>query len=92
MSRLSIALLILATSLCSAADTEKAPVDPSLVRGHMMPIGSNSELLDVEVRDVLPGPTEFYNNYVRPSRPVLFRGLAKRFASFENMKSDAYLK
>lgn len=60
--------------------------------GHLKPIGSSSELLSVEVRDDLPNPIEFFEKYVKASKPVLFRGAAKRFPSFNHLRNDTYLK
>jgi len=60
--------------------------------GHLKPIGSSSELLSVEVRDDLPNPVEFFEKYVKASKPVIFRGAAKRFPSFNHLRNDSYLK
>lgn len=59
--------------------------------GHMQPLGSHMAPLEVEVRDSVPDPIEFFNNYVKLSKPVLFKGAAKKFKSFETWKNDDHL-
>nr|CAB3257799.1 jmjC domain-containing protein 7 [Phallusia mammillata] len=60
--------------------------------GHMQPIGAHAPPLPLAELDTFPGPIEFFDNYVKPSRPVVFRGAAKQFPSFDNWKNDDYLK
>ncbi|XP_032229614.2 uncharacterized protein LOC5505291 isoform X2 [Nematostella vectensis] len=60
--------------------------------GHMMPLGSHQPKEgDVESRDDMPSPSEFYHNYVLASKPVIFRGAAKSSKGF-NLWTDAYLR
>ena len=60
--------------------------------GHLQPLGSHQSPLNVDVQDNQLGPLEFFDNYVKPSRPVLLKGAAKTFPSFNLLNSDAYLK
>ena len=58
----------------------------------MQPLGSNMSPLPVEVRNNWPDPIEFFEKYSREGKPVLFRGLAKEFPSYQNLRNDSYLK
>ncbi|XP_078483175.1 bifunctional peptidase and (3S)-lysyl hydroxylase JMJD7 [Ciona intestinalis] len=60
--------------------------------GHMQPIGSHMPPMPIEEREDLPNPIEFYDNYVKPGIPVVFKGAAKKFPNFNDMKSDEYLR
>ena len=60
--------------------------------GHMMPLGTSGDFWKVEETSEFPDPVDFFDKYVKPSRPVVFRGMAKQFPSFENFKNDQYLK
>jgi len=48
--------------------------------------------LSIDVRHTWPNPIEFFETYAKNGKPVLFRGLAKGFPSFENFRNDNYLK
>ena len=46
--------------------------------GHLKPFGEqHSPEVETDVLDSVPQPKEFWENYVRPGKPVLFRGAAK---------------
>nr|XP_026689484.1 jmjC domain-containing protein 5-like [Ciona intestinalis] len=60
--------------------------------GHMQPIGSHMPPMPIEERDDLPNPIEFYDNYVKPGIPVVFKGAAKKFPSYYNWTNDTYLR
>nr|XP_026689371.1 lysine-specific demethylase 8-like isoform X2 [Ciona intestinalis] len=60
--------------------------------GHMQPIGSHMPPMPIEERDDLPNPTEFYDNYVTPGKPVVFKGVVKKFPNFNNLRNDSYLR
>lgn len=47
--------------------------------GHLMPFGSHRQP-DIETAevDVVPGPRDFWENYVKPRKTVVFRGAAKK--------------
>ena len=48
------------------------------INGHMKPFGKqHAPEVETEVLDTVPQPQEFWENYVRPGKPVLFRGAAK---------------
>nr|XP_002129610.1 jmjC domain-containing protein 7 [Ciona intestinalis] len=59
--------------------------------GHLQPLGSHMDPLPIEVLDTMPNPIDFFDNYVQKSKPVLFRGAAFKFPSFESWRSDDYL-
>jgi len=63
---------------------------PSLWPGHLEPIGSKQKTVNVEEITEWPSPTDFFENYVDKSRPVLLKGLAKRSAA-HNLWEDKYL-
>ncbi|XP_076823464.1 uncharacterized protein LOC143469603 [Clavelina lepadiformis] len=62
--------------------------------GHLLPFGSHREP-SVKVLEInsVPQPIEFFENYVEPRRPVVFRGAAKRSRAFsewtiENLQQE----
>ena len=61
-------------------------------RGHLKPIGANMDPMEVEILDHLPDSVTFYEEYVRQSRPVIFRGAAERMETYNDWKSDDVLK
>ena len=65
----------------------KAPELP----GHLKPLGSSLDPLEVETRTDFPNPIQFFDKYVKTSKPIIIRGIAKTFPSFERMKNDSYL-
>ncbi|XP_078482835.1 bifunctional peptidase and (3S)-lysyl hydroxylase Jmjd7-like isoform X3 [Ciona intestinalis] len=60
--------------------------------GHMQHIGSHMPPMPIEERDDFPNPIEFYDNYVAPAKPVVFKGVAKKFPNFNNLRNDSYLR
>jgi len=79
-----LGICIFATTL-SLGQSEDPP-------GHMQPIGSHQAPLPIDEVITLPDPIEFYDEYVQPSKPVLFKGAAKKFPSFALWKDDEYLR
>ena len=57
----------------------------------MKPLGPAATRLPITVLDQFPSPTEFFQNFVYPSVPVVFRHGAKRSPAFEKW-SDDYLR
>ena len=65
------------TADTTASTAEKVP------EGHLLPIGSHRKPEGaVEVLQEFPEPRVFYEKYVIPGKPVLFKGLAKRMPTF----------
>ncbi|XP_077998630.1 jmjC domain-containing protein A-like isoform X2 [Glandiceps talaboti] len=61
-------------------------------KGHLQPLGSHQPAEGhVEVLEVIPSPKQFYENYVKASKPVIFKGAAKMSPGF-NLWSDDYLR
>ena len=63
------------------------------IRGHMQPLGTHRDPeghVDIFEADQLPSAAEFFNKYVKPKRPVLFRNAAKASPAFTKW-SDEYL-
>ena len=73
---------ILSIAYCS----DDQPLD-----GHMQPIGSHMAPILINVTDTFPDPLSFYNNYVKPQWPVIFRGLILTTDAYKNWQSDSYL-
>eukprot|EP00111_Clytia_hemisphaerica_P020731 TCONS_00061125-protein len=65
--------------------------DPSLWPGHLKPFGSEQKSANVETIDHWPSPQDFFEDYNDNSRPVLFKGLAKKSPAF-TLWDDEYLK
>ena len=59
--------------------------------GHLEPLGSHREPDTIEERDDIPSPLEFWNEYVKISKPVVFRGAGKHSNAYK-LWSDEYLK
>ena len=60
--------------------------------GHDKPFGIGLDTLDVRVRTELPDPVALWEHYVQTSTPVLFKGVAKKFPSYNNFRNDTYLR
>ena len=59
--------------------------------GHLKPLGSHRPAEgDVEVLDEVPHPIDFHERFVKPGKPVLFRGAARNSRAFR-LWNDAYL-
>ena len=68
-------------------------VENASYAGHNLPLGSNiNKPLKVAELDEFPNPVEFFDSYVSPSRPVVFRDAAKRFPNFEKFSNDSFLR
>ena len=67
-------LVIFNVNVCITGQSETLPP------GHMQPLGSHRPPDPVEefYVDNLPTPEEFWRKYVKPSKPVVFRGAAKK--------------
>lgn len=65
--------------------------DPSLWPGHLQPFGTSQNFIKVEEAQHWPSPAEFFENFVDKSRPILFKGLAKRSPAFK-LWDDDYLR
>jgi len=67
-------------------------VENASYAGHNLPLGSNiNKPLKVAELDEFPNPVEFFDSYVSPSRPVVFRDAAKRLPNFEKFSNDSFL-
>lgn len=63
------------------------------IRGHMQPLGMHRDSeghVDIFEADQLPSAAEFFNKYVKPRRPALFRNAAKVSPAFTKW-TDEYL-
>ena len=67
-------------------------IQENFPRGHLQPLGSHREPEAVPefTRDNYPTPEEFWNNFVKPSKPAVFRGGAKDWLGFTKW-TDEYL-
>ena len=60
-------------------------------KGHLEPLGSHRAPDAIEERHDIPTPLEFWSNYVKISKPVVFRGAAKHSKAYK-LWTDEYLK
>lgn len=60
--------------------------------GHFKPLGSHQDPEEpiTELHEA-PLPQEFFENFVKPGKPALFRGAAKKMPSF-SLWTDEYLR
>jgi hypothetical protein len=65
--------------------------EDNLPKGHQEVLGSHREPDTIEERYDIPTPLEFWSNYVKISKPVVFRGAAKHSKAYK-LWSDEYLK
>lgn len=97
-----LVLILLMSTLCFAQqededeeeedeDMEDMEDDENPPKGHLEPIGNSGISWQVDEVTELPDPITFYEKYVVRSKPVIFRGLAKKYPSFDNLRSDKYL-
>ena len=60
--------------------------------GHLKPLGSQVEPIgDVLTIDTVPSPQEFFEQYVHPGKPVLFKGAAAETPAYK-LWTDEYLR
>ena len=62
--------------------------------GHGKPLGEHAPPVgDIAVVDDFPHPLEFYKQYVKPKKPVLFKGVLNRikFPAYTKW-TDEYMK
>ncbi|XP_065193061.1 lysine-specific demethylase 8-like [Sycon ciliatum] len=72
----------------ASSDIDKMAADRS---GHLKPLGSHRPPDgDVEILDYVPHPIDFYENYVKASKPVLLRGATKGSRAYK-LWNDEYL-
>ncbi|XP_039274677.2 bifunctional peptidase and (3S)-lysyl hydroxylase Jmjd7-like [Styela clava] len=60
--------------------------------GHMEPLGSHMPPIEIEVRESVPNPVEFYQKYIKPGKPVVMKEAAKVFENYKTWKNDTYLR
>ena len=60
--------------------------------GHMKPFGTGLEVRPVHTSHEVPRPAKFFDDYVVTNRPVLFKGAAKKFPTYEKLRNDTYLR
>ena len=78
--------LLLICALSSLTSTEDVP------KGHLQPLGSHRPAEgSVETLDFVPSPSEFYDAFVVPSKPVIFKGAGKASRGFYQWTDD-YLR
>eukprot|EP00794_Sanderia_malayensis_P019471 gene19471-21394_t len=69
-----------------------ATVDPKLLPGHLKPFGAHTTPEPVEETEIIPDAKTFFNEYVLPSRPIVFRGAAKKFKAYSLWNEDYLVK
>ena len=88
MYRYITALLFIFELCCSSNVELNAP------RGHLQPLGSHTDPEPVPefTRDNYPTPEEFWKNFVKPSKPAVFRGGAKDWTGFTKWTDEYFVK
>eukprot|EP00794_Sanderia_malayensis_P000548 gene548-1205_t len=69
---------------CDTPDVETLP-------GHLKPLGEGRPISKVQEVDGFPEPNKFFEDYVNPKKPVIFKGGAKLSPAYQ-LWSDEYLK
>lgn len=83
----NMGLLLALFSLCFLS-----PLESQHPPGHLQPLGSHQPPSgSIESSEVVPGPREFFDENVRPGKPLLLRGAAKSMPAFSNW-TDGYLR
>ena len=60
--------------------------------GHLQRLGMQKEKEGhIDILKELPSPIEFFEKYVTPGRPAVFKGAAKKMPAFKNW-DDEYLR
>jgi len=60
--------------------------------GHLKPLGEQHPSMGhIEIREDFPDPITFHKEYIVGSKPVVFRGAAKKIPAF-NLWTDEYMK
>ena len=82
-SQLFVTILLLAIPYCLGG------MD---LQGHMERLGMQRKSEGhIEVLNRLPNPIEFFEKYINPGKPVVFKGAAKQMPAFKNW-NDEYLR
>lgn len=69
-----------------------SPLESQHPPGHLQPLGSHQPPSgSIESSEVVPGPREFFEENVRPGKPLLLRGAAKSMPAFSKW-TDGYLR
>jgi hypothetical protein len=56
-----------------------------------LPLGRQTEAITVPVLQGFLEPTKFFEDYVIPGRPVVFKGAAKEFPAFQRWTDEYFL-
>ena len=60
--------------------------------GHLEPLGAQIPPVgEVFTTDEIPSPKDFFEQYVQPGKPVLFKGAATKMPAY-NLWTDEYLR
>lgn len=65
--------------------------DLTLEPGHLKPFGEGGFSQPVEELDYFPSARDFFENYVKPLKPVKMKGAAKMSAAFGKWNDDYFL-
>lgn len=69
-----------------------SPLESQHPPGHLQPLGSHQPPSgSIESSEVVPGPQEFFEENVRPGKPLLLRGAAKSMPAYSKW-TDGYLR
>lgn len=82
-----VILAVLFTNLVERSGSERVKKHP----GHGRPFGSSGPFLNLDETSDL-STRDFFDNYVRPKKALIIRGMASKFPAHERWSSDNYLR
>ena len=84
--------IMLICSILIVWTTLVASVQANPPKGHLKPLGHQTGgMIPVDETVEIPGSQEFYDNYVKKVKPLVFRGAAKNYPAFKKW-TDSYLQ
>ncbi|XP_031563461.1 tRNA wybutosine-synthesizing protein 5-like [Actinia tenebrosa] len=92
LSKKPVFFLYLATLILTYLSLfECSEVDQNKKKGHLEPIFSYGKRHQVEVFEGFPTPKQFFQDFVSPSKPVLFKDAAKRSPAYKLWNDEYFL-
>ncbi|XP_002734508.1 tRNA wybutosine-synthesizing protein 5-like [Saccoglossus kowalevskii] len=76
-------------AICVLIGSFQCLVDTKTPRGHLQPFGSHADpSVITDELDTVPNSLKFYENYVKPQKPVVFRGAAKQSRAYHEWTEE----
>ena len=76
---------------CIYGDAPESLDDLTSHPGHLKPFGLQGRTFQVASVEYFPPPSEFFNNYVNGSKPLLIRGGGKMSPAYERWTDEYFL-